>query len=124
MTGDDAVRRKLDYVAQHPGFAQTVEDPTWTERTAGGRAEWTVSFKKTSHARDAAPTSVDAYLLWRATSDGFAIVDEGDVVTARTLAVKKDTERENWGNGTSSARAVHGRGRTAYPHLPRWDRAG
>lgn len=124
VTKDDAVRRKVDYVGEHPGFSQTIEDATWTERKTGGHAEWTVSFEKTSRAQGAPATTVDAFLLWRSTPEGFVIVDEGDVVTARTLAVKKDTERENWGERVFECPSCTWSGSDGVPAFaplgPRW----
>jgi hypothetical protein len=88
----EAVKRKLEYVAAHPGFEQTISGVTWETRDETRL----VRFHKTSKSTKDAPTTVDAYLLWRKLDGQFLIQDEGDVPTARKLEAKLDVLRTNW----------------------------
>jgi hypothetical protein len=88
----EAVKRKLKYVAEHPGFEQAVSDAKWETQ---GEAR-VVRFRKTSKSGQGAPGIVDAYLLWRELDGHFRIQDEGDVPTARKLEAKLDALRANW----------------------------
>lgn len=88
----DAVQRKQKYVEQHAGFAQSVAAPAWESRGE----DRVVRFRKTSSLRDKAPSTVDAYLVWRKVEDGFRIIDEGDVQSARKLEAKREAQRAGW----------------------------
>jgi hypothetical protein len=88
----DALKRKLKYVADHPGFAQTVSQVVWEAQDA----RRVVRFRKTTSLAQQAATSVDAYLFWREIDGRYRILDEGDVLTARRLEAKLDAQRESW----------------------------
>jgi hypothetical protein len=88
----EAVKRKLEYVAAHPGFEQTTSGVMWETQDETRLAR----FHKTSKSTKDAPTTVDAYLLWRKLDGQFLIQDEGDVPTARKLEAKLDVLRTNW----------------------------
>jgi hypothetical protein len=88
----EALNRKLKYVADHPGFAQSVSDIRWEIQ---GEAR-VVRFRKTSSSAAAPATTVDAYLLWRELDGRFRIQDEGDVSSARKLSAQLDALRDNW----------------------------
>jgi len=88
-----AVKRKLEYIAKHPGFSQTLDKPSF--RHAGDR--WTAKFRKTSISQGSAASSVDAYLVFRQAGDGWQIVDEGDVQTTLKMRARQDTLAKNWG---------------------------
>lgn len=92
MTRGAAVKAKLDYVAKHPGFSQKVERPSFRE-SAEHR---TARFRKTWQSQGAAPSSVDAYLVFKQEGGAWRIIDEGDVQTARKMSAKLDTFRKNW----------------------------
>src|SRR4051812_32949507 len=88
----DAIERKLKYVADHPGFAQSVTNETWEVQGP----DRIVRFRKTSLGLDASPSTVDAYLLWRELDHSFRILDEGDVQSARKLDSMLEAQRDNW----------------------------
>ncbi|HEX2872315.1 MAG TPA: nuclear transport factor 2 family protein [Polyangiaceae bacterium] len=88
----DAVKRKRSYVAEHTGFAQSVTAPAWEARGD----DRIVRFRKTTTLGDATSPAVDAYLVWRKDKDGFRIIDEGDVQSARKLEAKLEAQRANW----------------------------
>jgi hypothetical protein len=88
----DAVLRKRKYVEQHAGFAQNVAAPVWEARGD----DRVVRFRKTTTLADKPSPAVDAYLVWRKDKDGFRIIDEGDVQSARKLEAKLEAQRANW----------------------------
>jgi hypothetical protein len=92
VTREEAVTRKLDYVAKHPGFSQRVEQPSWTE--SGERR--IVRFRKTSSSQGEVASTVDAYLAFEQSDGAWVIVDEGDVQTTRKLSAGADTRRKDW----------------------------
>lgn len=88
----DAVERKRKYVEEHTGFAQNVAAPVWEARGD----DRVVRFRKTTSLSDKMSPAVDAYLVWRKDKDGFRIIDEGDVQSARKLEAKLEAQRANW----------------------------
>lgn len=88
----DAVKRKRKYVEEHNGFAQSVAAPVWEARGD----DRVVRFRKTTTLGDKTSPAVDAYLVWRKDKDGFRIIDEGDVQSARKLEAKLEAQRANW----------------------------
>lgn len=92
VSRSDAVQRKRKYVEQHAGFAQSVAAPLWEARGE----DRVVRFRKTTTLGDETLPAVDAYLVWRRDKDGFRIIDEGDVQSARKLEAKLEAQRANW----------------------------
>ena len=87
-----AIRRKLEYVAKHPKFSQTLATVSWSEWDGQRVAR----FRKTSRSEGAAESSVDAFLVFKELEGAWRIVDEGDVQSARKQSVDLDTLRKNW----------------------------
>jgi len=92
VTRSEAVKRKLDYVRKHPGFTQTLEQPSWSDTGEQRIAK----FRKTSSSQDVPASSVDAYLVFKQSDGAWRIVDEGDLRTARKVGAGVDTARRNW----------------------------
>jgi hypothetical protein len=88
----DALKRKLAYVAEHPGFRQSVARAVWEKQGE----DHVVRFRKSSQSDQDKETTVDAYLLWRKVDGRYLILDEGDVVSTRKLQAKLDALRANW----------------------------
>jgi hypothetical protein len=92
VTRSAAVKSKLTYIAKHAGFSQTIEKASWSDSVNRRVA----SFRKTSSSPGAGVSSVDAYLVFQQYDDGWRIVDEGDVETARKMQARTDTLRKTW----------------------------